>query len=72
MKGGTGMKNVKKATKKTESQSFVSNLASWTTVLRNIHYFFTQSQFVKHIIQFIKEQIECKSAAMISNTQLKN
>ncbi|OOZ75482.1 hypothetical protein BHL35_29190 [Bacillus cereus] len=47
----------KKATKKTESQSFVSNLASWTTVLRNIHYFFTQSQFVKHIIQFIKEQI---------------
>ncbi|MEJ3736244.1 MULTISPECIES: hypothetical protein [Bacillus cereus group] len=47
----------KKATKKTESQSFVSNLASWTTVLRNIYYFFTQSQFVKHIIQFIKEQI---------------
>ncbi len=58
MKGGTGMKKrKKKATKKTEPQSFVSNLASWTTVLRNIHYFFTQSQFVKHIIQFIKEQI---------------
>ncbi|MES5942572.1 MULTISPECIES: hypothetical protein [unclassified Bacillus cereus group] len=50
-------KRKKKATKKTESQSFVSNLASWTTVLRNIHYFFTQSQFVKHIIQLIKEQI---------------
>ncbi|MGR5941075.1 hypothetical protein ACT7CW_17045 [Bacillus pacificus] len=51
------MKKRKKGDQKTEPQSFVSNLASWTTVLRNIHYFFTQSQFVKHIIQFIKEQI---------------
>lgn len=58
-KGGIGMKKRnKKATKKTESQSFVSNLASWTTVMKNIHYFFTQSEFVKHIIKVIRERIE--------------
>ncbi|MDT3494953.1 hypothetical protein NLU03_10960 [Bacillus toyonensis] len=51
-------KRNKKATKKTESQSFVSNLASWTTVMKNIHYFFTQSEFVKHIIKVTKERIE--------------